>query len=139
MSFEWKDRYKLNIEEVDRQHQKLFEIGGRAYDLTLLSNAFDRYDEIVAVIDELLAYTEYHFKFEEDFLTQYNYPLLTQHLSEHTYYVAKIKSLSSGDLDKNQVKTLQDIVDFLSQWISSHIVLEDRKYTSFLKEKGISL
>ena len=29
MAFEWKERYKLGNEEVDKQHMKLFEIGAR--------------------------------------------------------------------------------------------------------------
>jgi hemerythrin len=27
MYFEWKDAYEMGLEEVDKQHQKLFQIG----------------------------------------------------------------------------------------------------------------
>lgn len=139
MAFEWKERYALQLEEIDRQHKKLFEIGARAYDLASGGDAFDHYDEILAVIQELLDYTEYHFGFEEALLTRHQYPVLDTHKQEHTYYVAKIKSISNRDIDGDQLQAIQDIVDFLSQWISSHIVFEDRKYAAYLKEKGAGL
>lgn len=133
MAFEWKDRYKLNIEEIDKQHQKLFEIGARVYDLTRLDSAYDRYDEIMEVIQELLDYTQYHFKYEEELLEKYKYQHLATHIKEHNYFVGKIKSLLSRDIDEAQMETLQDIVDFLSEWISTHIMFEDRKYTEVVK------
>ena len=60
MAFEWKERYMLGIEEVDKQHKKLFEIGARAYELTRLDNAYDRYDDIMEVLKELFDYAQYH-------------------------------------------------------------------------------
>jgi hemerythrin len=139
MAFEWKDRYSLNVGEVDRQHKKLFELGGRIYDLSRQSGDNDYYDEIVRLLEELLDYTEYHFKFEESLMTEYKFPFLKEHAKEHLYFVAKIKSISHWDIDAEQRQTLQEMVDFLSEWISSHIILEDRKYATFFKEKGVNL
>jgi hemerythrin-like metal-binding domain len=135
MAFEWKERYQLGIEEVDRQHRKLFDIGARAYELSRLDNAFDRYDDIMEVLHELLDYAQYHFKYEEDFMSKSNFDQLEHHAREHDYFIAKVKSLLSQDIDENQQKTLVEITDFLSEWISTHIMLEDRKYTILFNSK----
>ena len=89
----------LQIEEIDKQHKRLFEIGARVYDLTLMDSAYDRYDEIMTVIQELLDYTQYHFKYEEEMLEKHNYQRLPVHIKEHNYFVAKIKSLLARDID----------------------------------------
>ena len=69
-AFDWKKEYNLNIEEIDKQHKKLMEIGKRAYDIAIID---DGYDEIMTIIDELLEYTKYHYKYEENMLKGYNY------------------------------------------------------------------
>jgi len=135
MAFEWKERYMLHIEEIDKQHKKLFEIGARVYYLTQADSTYDRYDEIMAVIQELLDYTQYHFKYEEELLEKHNFPRLSIQIKEHNYFVAKIKSLLDRDIDEDQTETLQDIVNFLSEWISTHITFEDRQYADVLRGK----
>lgn len=137
MSFQWKDRYNLNIDEIDKQHKKLFEIGARVYDLAILDDSYDHYDEIMVLLNELLEYTEYHFTFEENLMKTYKYDGFGEQHQEHGFYVNKIKSISSKDIDNNQQKTIIEIVDFLSEWISSHILFSDRKYATYFKEKGI--
>jgi len=137
MAFEWKERYNLGIEEIDKQHKRLFEIGAKVYDIAILNNSFDHYDEIMKVLDELLEYTEYHFKYEEELMKKYDYTDYDQQQHDHTFYVNKIKSISSKDVDNNQHKTIMEIVDFLSEWISSHILFSDRSYANYFKEKGI--
>lgn len=139
MSFQWKDRYNLGIEEIDKQHKKLFEIGARVYSLATSNDSYDHYDEILGMLNELLEYTEYHFGYEENIMKTYNYVELDQQEKDHVYYVHKIKSIASKDIDADQQKAIVEIVDFLSEWISSHIIFSDRKYAMFFKEKGIVL
>ena len=137
MSFEWKDRYSFGMASIDKQHKKLFEIGAQASDLAGRNDAYDHYDEIMGVINELLEYTEYHFKFEENLMKEYGFDGLEKQAQEHSFYVSKIRSICSKDIDNDQQKTTTEIVDFLSDWISSHILFSDRNYATFFKTKGI--
>lgn len=137
MAFEWKDRYSLNIGEIDKQHKRLFEIGARVYDLAILSDSYDHYDEILEMLNELLEYTEYHFRYEESIMKTHKYAGFDQQLKEHEFYVNKIKGISTRDIDEDQQQAIIDIVDFLSEWIGSHILLEDRKYANYFSDNGI--
>ncbi len=139
MSFQWKERYNLGIAEIDSQHKKLFEIGSRVYELAISNDSYDHYDEVLGMLNELLEYTEYHFNYEEEIMKKYNYVEFNQQKEDHEYYVQKIKSIASKDIDADQQKAIIEIVDFLSEWISSHIIFSDRKYAMFFKEKGIVL
>lgn len=137
MAFEWKDRFSLGIDEIDKQHKKLFEIGARVYELAILNNSYDHYDEILEVLNELLDYTEYHFKFEENLMAKHNYSSFEQQKHDHEYYVDKIRSIAKKDIDNDQQKTITEIVDFLSEWISSHILFSDRGYADYFNKSGI--
>jgi len=139
MAFEWKDRYQLGIAEVDKQHKRLFEIGARVYDLALLNDSYDHYDEVMALLNELLEYTEYHFGFEEDMMKRYNYNDLEKQEQEHGFYTKRIRDISPEEVDNTQNQTIIQLVDFLSEWISSHILLSDRKYAAYFKENGIEI
>jgi hemerythrin-like metal-binding domain len=136
MSFKWKEDYCLNIDEIDAQHKRLLEIGDEVYDIAILDDGYDHYDEIMNVIDKLLEYTEYHFNYEEKMLKELNYKELHDQEEEHYYYIYKIKSIASReDIDDNQRKTLLELLEFLSQWITNHIMVSDRKYADYLKQK----
>ena len=135
-AFKWKEEYNLNIEEIDKQHKKLMEIGERAYDIAIIDDGYDRYDEIMTIIDELLDYTKYHFEYEEKMLKEHNYDHIHDQEEAHGFYVYKINEVASRDdeeIDDNQRKVVLEIIDFLSEWISTHINVEDRKYALFLK------
>lgn len=134
MAFKWKDEFNLNIEEIDNQHKKLMEIGRRAYDIAIIDDGYDRYDEIMEIIDELLEYTKYHFEYEEKMLKEYNYIHVHDQEEEHSFYIYKIKDIASReDIDENQRKVVLEVIDFLSEWISKHIMIADREYAVFLK------
>ena len=134
MAFKWKEEFNLNIEEIDKQHKKLMEIGRRAYDIAIIDDGYDRYDEIMEIIDELLEYTKYHFEYEEKMLKEYNYVHIHDQEEEHSFYIYKIKDIASrDDIDDNQRKVVLEVIDFLSEWISKHIAIADREYAVFLK------
>jgi hemerythrin len=134
MAFKWKEEFNLNIEEIDKQHKKLMEIGRKAYDIAIIDDGYDRYDEILEIIDELLEYTKYHFEYEEKMLKDYNYVHVHDQEEEHSFYIYKIKDIASReDIDENQSKVVLEVIDFLSEWISKHIMVADREYAVFLK------
>jgi hemerythrin len=134
MAFKWKEEFNLNIEEIDKQHKKLMEIGRKAYDIAIIDDGYDRYDEILEIIDELLEYTKYHFEYEEKMLKDYNYVHVHDQEEEHSFYIYKIKDIASrDDIDENQSKVVLEVIDFLSEWISKHIMVADREYAVFLK------
>src|SRR5690554_5357223 len=106
MAFEWKDRYSLYIGEIDKQHKRLFEIGARVYDLASADDSFDHYDEIQEMLNQLLEYTEYHFNYEEGIMRTHNYTGLGHQTQQHGFYVNKIKSISSRDIDEDQQQAI---------------------------------
>ncbi len=135
--FNWKDSYSFEISEIDKQHQKLFEIGSRLSYTALLRDDFDHYDEIIQILKELTDYTEYHFGYEEELLEKYGYSDFEKHTFEHAFFIKRCKKISGKDLEGNQSETLLEILNFLSDWVSGHILDTDKKYVEFLKSAGM--
>ncbi|MBQ2410165.1 bacteriohemerythrin [Anaerovibrio slackiae] len=127
MKYEFTKDYHTGIDFIDEEHAKLFEIANRAYDL--LTNQFvtDKYDAIVAVLEELRDYTKYHFNHEEEYMKSINYPKRFSQLHQHTQFINKLESYNLKEIDVNQQEGLLEILDFLALWLQSHIKGMDKK------------
>jgi len=132
--FKWKDRLNTGIEVIDNQHKRLFEIGTELYNLTSLDDGIDHYDEIVVVINKLKDYTKYHFDYEEQRLEKLNYNGLHDHKIEHQRFIDKLNEIEAKDIDINQKQIILDIIEFIINWISEHIVGTDFKYKEIYME-----
>lgn len=135
MIFKWKDRFNTGIDQIDKQHMRLFEIGSELYDLASLDNGIDHYDDIIKLVDELKDYTKYHFSFEEGYMEKYDYSGLEEHKKEHSAFIAKLDETASKDIDVDQKGVLLDMIEFIINWVSGHIVGTDFKYKDVLLQQ----
>lgn len=138
MLFKWEDEFSCHVRNIDEQHKKLFEIGGRLYDIAALSDEYDHYDEIINILDELKDYTLYHFDFEESLMKDNGYPDFDIHKIEHDFFIKKIKKIESKDLEGNQGESTMEMIKFVADWISAHILKTDKQYEEFFSKKGIN-
>jgi hemerythrin len=115
----------VGIEIIDEQHQKLFEIAARAYDL--LKNEFieDKYDRIKDILEELKSYTIFHFETEEKYMEEIGYKKLFSHKVYHEEFIGKIKSVDLKEVDENQEGYLISILELVVNWIDEHILNKD--------------
>ncbi len=127
---QWKESYRLGIDEIDDQHKKLFEIANRAYELLKNDFVTDKYDRIVSIIEELKDYTVYHFSFEENYMASINYRKLLSHKVIHDDFIAKISEVDLDNVDENQDEYLMGILDFVVEWIEQHILGTDKLIVS---------
>jgi hemerythrin len=129
----WKEDYSVKIQTIDKQHQRLFDLINALYDA---SRAGKGRDVLGGVTDELIRYTQTHFRQEEEFLKSTNYSDFPAHKVQHEKFVAKVvefrQKLASG-----QVVVSADILWFLRDWLTGHIMQTDKKYSTHLVSKGI--
>jgi len=138
MAIKWKDIYSCNITDIDIQHKKLFEIGSRIYDLLTIGDEYDRYDEIALIFNELRDYTVFHFSYEEELMKKYGYEDYENHKIEHDFFIKKLQKLEKTDFDDKQSESLMQMIKFIADWITGHILKTDMKYKDFFNAKGIS-
>ncbi|MBP2644264.1 MAG: iron-binding protein, hemerythrin [Firmicutes bacterium] len=124
----WKEEFRIGIPVIDEQHQKLLEIANRAYDLLQDELITDKYDKIVELLQELKEYTIYHFAFEEEYMKSINYSKFLSHKVEHDDFIAKLENIDLSKVDYNQNGAILDMLDFVVNWISEHILIKDKMY-----------
>ena len=131
----WDNLYSVGIDLFDNQHKELIEMINKLYAAFLSGEA---HKEAPQIINEMIKYTDYHFKSEEKYFEKYNYPETENHKAVHKSFVEKAVELKNG-LENGKVTVSYDIMNFLRQWLIDHIMGEDKKYTDFFKKNQIEI
>ena len=127
MQYEFTDDFLTGIDFIDAEHRHLFEIANEAYEL--LNNQFvlDKYDEIVAILKELVDYTKTHFAHEEEYMERINYSKIWSQKIQHKKFIERLDAVNLEKIDDTQQQSLLELVDFLATWLTRHIKGMDTK------------
>lgn len=121
------DTYLTGIPIIDKEHRELFRIIGDVYRVMTDEMAFDKYDEIVRLLDELKEYTKFHFQDEEIYMESIHYEGLDAQKRAHEAFVSRLEDMNLDQIDENQQETLEDMMEFLTEWLVNHILHSDKK------------
>ncbi len=125
---EWDEIMSVGVEELDAQHQQLINLINDAYE------ALQRHDEqsMTHLIAKMRDYAHVHFATEEQYLEQYKYPDIGSHKFQHAKFNETVKEFKEKQFKKTN---LSQIFVFLSRWLATHIMEEDKKYVPYLPAK----
>lgn len=126
----WSSEYSVGVSEFDAEHKVLIGLINNLNDAMLNGKSKQ---VIGSILHELLKYTEFHFKNEEDEMRSISYPYIDEQIRMHTMFVEKIKEFES-EFKKGETLLSVKIIDFLKDWLISHIMKIDKKYESYFKK-----
>lgn len=124
----WDKKYETGIDVIDFQHRILLE---RTNDLIDLVNKNEMQDNMFPILIFLEDYTHYHFDTEEQFFDSFNYKDKEKHLQEHREFIKKIIEFKE-QYAKGTVKIDKDLLDYLLNWLISHILGTDMSFAKDL-------
>jgi hemerythrin-like metal-binding protein len=134
MLLKWESIYSVNVEELDEQHKKMFEIINRVFGLGEDSMKSKKSLEI---IKELKEYGNYHLGTEEKYFKKFNYPETDSHVAQHDDYRKRILKMENNLQGQGGKKAFQEIKDFLMDWWLGHIQNVDQQYSEFFNQNGL--
>ena len=126
-TYEFSDEYLTGISLIDKEHRELFRIIGEVQQLINNDFTYDKFDDIVSLLEELKEYTKFHFADEEEYMKSINYEGLDAQQRAHDAFVARLEELDLSHIDENQQETLEEILAFLTEWLVNHILHSDKK------------
>lgn len=129
----WSATYSVEEEEMDRQHQRLFDLINEFYDNIGKQSSKEL---ILTLIAGMKDYTIVHFTDEEALMKKHGYPALEQHQKEHAAFVAKVLEVEEK-VNSGKMVISFEITNFLKDWIKNHIQKSDQKYTEYFLKQGI--
>jgi hemerythrin len=130
---QWQSYFSVQVAELDEQHKRLIEIINELYNAYL--NSLQQ-EKISYILKELYEYTNVHFKTEENYFHKFEYNESVGHIAEHMVFLEKIKTFEGGYTKNSKFLSLQ-IMNFLQEWLSNHIMKSDKRYVEHFKVKGL--
>lgn len=131
---EWSPAYSVNNAEIDGQHQELMSL---LNDLEKAMKEGQGKQALDQVFTRLIVYTQEHFAAEEKLMWQHGYPEAASHQARHVDLTRQVISLQQR-YALNKTGLTVETARFLSDWLSYHILGQDKKFGLFLKTKGLA-
>ncbi|WP_235893931.1 bacteriohemerythrin [Oceanidesulfovibrio indonesiensis] len=129
----WSSDLSVGIDSIDDQHKVLVDLINELNEAMKQRKA----DSVILdILDRLKGYVVEHFAHEEKLFAKHGYPEARSHKDVHQKFVDKVldfeKQLKSGS-----VTLSMEVMKFLKDWLTGHIMGTDKKYSPFLRQKGV--
>ncbi|MDR1398039.1 MAG: bacteriohemerythrin [Desulfarculales bacterium] len=126
---EWTPDLATGIEFIDNQHKMLCSYINTLHRAVRQNNIPAVGHEIVS---NLRSYTVNHFSTEEQYFSRTGYPAVNEHKLAHSKFVEKVDAVE-GQLNAGKFQVGEELLDFLKDWLLSHIKVTDQQYVPFIK------
>lgn len=124
----WNDTFRVGHELMDQQHKALFALINRLHQE--MRHKADSI-QLGQTLQELRMYGEEHLASEEALMARLKFPDLEAHQDVHHLYRNKIAAFQ-GELVRVGESLAFDLLRFLRQWWTNHILELDFRYKPYL-------
>lgn len=129
----WTEELSVGIPSIDRQHRKIVDL------INELNTAMEsgETDSILRqIFRELVAYTDHHFRYEEELFERAGYGDAAAHMQEHEALRKKVIDMKDR-VDRGEFVLGVEVMSFLRDWLTRHIQGSDMAYAPDLMEAGV--
>jgi len=128
----WSKYLAIGIKEIDEQHKHFIVILNSVEQK--LKKGLDE-KKLSDDLNDLIEYARIHFTTEENYFKKWGYPFANEHMKEHEKLIVKVLKFKDK-YDKGE-KIMQELLNFLKDWLENHLKKHDFKYRDYFKEKGV--
>ena len=130
----WNDKYSVGVRSLDNQHIGLFNALNELHAAMSKGQGQSMTGPLLA---RLLKYTHDHFAAEEAMMAAASYPELPPHRAKHRELTQQVMDFAAR-YESGEIAVNVDLLNFLRDWLTTHIQQEDRAYSPWLQEHGVS-
>lgn len=130
---EWQPDFSVQVSRFDEQHKGLINL------INELHSAMKKGEGQVVlgnIFNSLARYTKNHFADEERMMEANGYHDISKHKSAHEYLLKRVTELQNEFVAGNSIMSIK-VLNFLREWLITHIQGEDKMYGRFFNGKGI--
>ncbi|MFH2123036.1 MAG: bacteriohemerythrin [Pseudomonadota bacterium] len=128
---EWSDSMSVKNAVIDAQHKEWIAIYNRMDHLLLHGGSGELSSAVADAFQAMQEYAGYHFRQEEEYLKEINYPDLVAHKRLHTDFDDQLYRYSR-EIRNGELVLGTEVLSILKNWLLQHIIHEDQKYCAFV-------
>lgn len=133
----WSPKYLIGEDQIDKEHQELFDIANQAFSISEKSNP--NKEEVKNIIHKLATYIKKHFEYEETFMQNIQYPEYDKHCKIHKNIIDEMNILIKESSKKDIVIFELKLAMFIEKHLVQHIIHEDKKIKSTINPDDIDI
>ncbi len=130
----WQNKFSVGIKGIDRDHKILFDLVGQFHDAYAMGKGSDALESLFEI---LLDYTDNHFRREETLMRDNGYPGLEGHIKSHQDLRNEVEGMHQRFINGDQGQICLDLLGFLNNWLTFHILETDMAYRIYFEQRGI--
>ena len=127
---EWRDEFKIGIEEVDFEHQELIELINELY---AEAKKEDSSMTVMDYLEEIFAKISAHFALEEKVMRDLRYDEYEEHKEDHELLLDIIRDIMDEYMDTPTLDEEQ-FSERLNKWFTQHFSTKDARMHKFLHQ-----
>lgn len=132
--FLWDEKMSVGVKLLDDEHKVLIQLINELHDGIEDGHGTEKLGSILA---KLFDYVKTHLSHEEEILVQNSYPELEDHLETHRSFIGRCNEIQQR-YEKGRFEALStDTMNFLKDWLYSHILGTDKRYQRHLNNAGV--
>ena len=120
---------EFNIPIIDTQHANIIRMTNNLF-LAYLKSSENVNSRFFRAVKETVDYYRFHFNTEEKLMLLLDFPEYLDHKKVHDDFIWEISGLTK-QCQEEQSNSLDKLVNFLNEWIFSHIEVSDKVFADF--------
>ncbi|MGB9730890.1 MULTISPECIES: bacteriohemerythrin [Calditerrivibrio] len=137
MKIEWKDELSVGNTQIDEQHKTLINITNKFHNAMLNGEGNEAILDVLKFLD---LYVKIHFRTEEKFMEQTNYPFLEEHKQQHKDMIDFVENMKRTFVrNRDDYENVLKLNIKLMKWYLDHIGNSDKKLGDYLQDKSIKV
>ena len=129
---QWDDSLSVGVDEIDTQHKRLIDLHNRVHECILGVKGEDCDTVTKEAINEMMAYADYHFNCEREYMEKICYPAIVAHLRCHSTFEDEIYQHFRAAINGQYILPTE-VIKLIKKWFHDHITTEDRKLGEYLR------
>ena len=135
---QWTPAMSVGLRELDDDHKLLIDVINR---LEASTENGGKREVARNCLMSLRRYAEFHFAREEKVMTACEFPGIGVQKQEHRDFIERIREVTGrfdADPEDSARVVNTELLDYLKNWLSHHILIEDMAYRPFVERNAIA-
>lgn len=131
MAIKWTPDLSVGVKHIDDQHKIWFEKANALFEAGREQRAKEYINQMIDFLDE---YTKEHFRDEEAYMEEINYPELNTQKRAHASFVNDLAKLKSDYNDSGgNLRVILNANKMVINWLTNHIRIMDKKIGEYVR------
>lgn len=128
---QWRPDYETGYTLIDDQHRSLFHAINALHSAILMGRGEELLERTLKILE---SYTTIHFKTEEHFMVELQYPDYQDHVAKHRALRQRVEAFLVAEAEHSDQQLALRVSRFLTEWLIHHIKAEDQRMIDFLRQ-----